>query len=72
MDDTEELNAKILKITMKIQAKYPELSKFLIEMTVTIPDKIHPSINPNNLNNYYNSLQDLLDKYIENQKLINL
>lgn len=72
MENDEEINAKILKITLKIQDKYPELSKFLTEMPVTIPDKVHPKINSKNLNEYYLSLEILLKKYIDNKKYTNL
>jgi hypothetical protein len=72
MENEEEINAKILKITMTIQDKYPELSKFLTEMPVSIPNKVHPQINLKNLNDYYLSLEVLLNKYVENQKFTNL
>ena len=38
METEQELNGKILKITMTIQEKYPELSKYLGEMPVTISE----------------------------------
>ncbi len=60
----EELNVKILKITMHIKDKYPELSKYIEEMPVTIPDKISPIINTESLVSYYDSLNALLDNYI--------
>lgn len=44
METEKELNAKILMKTMTIQKKYPELSKYLEEMPVTIPNKAHPNI----------------------------
>ncbi len=66
MQTEKELNEKILKITIKIQEKYPELSKYIAEMPVTIPDKAFPEINIEHLNNYYNSLNELVKKYVEN------
>jgi hypothetical protein len=72
MENEEELNAKILQITLKIQKDYPELSKFLAEMPVTIPNKVHPHINLKCLNEYYMSMEVLLNKYIENQKITKL
>ena len=62
---TEELNSKILKITLTIQEKYPELSKYLNEMPVTIPNEKDPEINNKNLKEYYNSLSSLLQNYID-------
>lgn len=63
MKTEQELNADILKVTMIIRDKYPELSKYISEMTVTIPDVETPKINIKNLQEYYNSLVDILKKY---------
>jgi hypothetical protein len=69
MKEEEEINAKILKITLDIQKNYPELSNFLIEMPVTIPNKLHPVISLKTLNDYYLSLEALVKKYVENHNL---
>lgn len=66
MKTEKEIEDAILKITMKIQNQYPELSKYLAEMPVTIPDVKTPEINIKNLQEYYNSLLALLNKYIPN------
>ena len=60
----KELNAKILEITLLIQDKYPELSKYLGEMQVTIPASQTPDINSEHLTKYYESLEQLVKKYI--------
>ncbi len=60
----EELNSNILKITMRINDQFPELSKYIEEMTVTIPDEKHPEITLKNLRSYYESLNTILNKYI--------
>jgi len=59
----KELNSKILKITMTIKDHYPELSKYLDEMPVTIPTEKDPEITLNHLQTYYESLNSLLNKY---------
>ena len=64
METESELNAKILAITMKIKDKFPELSKYLDEMPVTIPDEKHPDITQTNLKAYYDYLSSILNKYI--------
>jgi hypothetical protein len=64
MQSEKDLNAKILQITMLIQEKYPELSKYLSEMSATIPIEEHLKINSEELQKYYNSLDQLLKKYI--------
>lgn len=57
------INEKILAITMLIEEQHPELSKFLLEMPVTIPDLNHPKVDDEMLQSYYQSLCDLLTEY---------
>lgn len=64
MESEKDLNAKILEITLLIQDKYPELSKYISEMPVTIPIAENPEINIQNLQKYYDSLDQLLKKYM--------
>ncbi len=59
----KEINNDILTITMTIREKFPELSKYITEMPVTIPDTNDPAINIKNLQGYYNSLDALMKKY---------
>ena len=63
MESETELNAKIMAITMQIQNEFPELSKYLNEMPVTIPTEENPEINTAILNNYYESLLRMLTTY---------
>lgn len=58
-----DLNSKILKITMRIKDHHPELSKYLEEMPVTVPSENDPEITLNHLKSYYESLNSLLEKY---------
>lgn len=53
-----------MKISMIINEKHPELSKYIEEMTVTIPDEKSPVITVGNLQMYCDSLNSLLNKYI--------
>ncbi len=62
MKTEKELNAKILALTMKIHNEHPELSKFLEEMPITIPDENNPEINTKILTDYHESLKNLLKK----------
>lgn len=59
----KDLNSKILKVTMTIKEQYPELSKYLEEMPVTIPTENDPEITLKHLSSYYESLNSLLNKY---------
>jgi hypothetical protein len=63
-----QLNEDILKTTMLIQEKYPELLKYVGEMPVTIPDTNNPEINIKNLKDYAASLNTLLQQYINNHQ----
>jgi iron-sulfur cluster repair protein YtfE (RIC family) len=64
------LNAKILKVTMTIREQFPELIKYLEEVTDTIPDKKDPDINLKNLSAYYETLKSMLNEYILEQEVI--
>jgi hypothetical protein len=65
MKTEKELNAAILQKTLMIQEKFPELSKYIEEMPITIPTS-NPEITIKNLTSYYNSLDNLMEKYAEN------
>jgi len=68
MQMEKALNAKILKITLKLQNEYPEIYANLEEMPVTIPDSNDPEVNLTNLKKYYNSLEIILKNYIKTPK----
>ncbi len=63
MEKDIDLNKKIIAITMRIQKEFPELSKYLNEMPVTIPIDQSPEIDAKKLNNYYESLFKFLKSY---------
>ncbi len=65
MKTEKELADAITKLTMTIKDRSPELSKYLEEMPVTIPNENHPDINRAELQKYYDSLCELLKKYDE-------
>ncbi len=67
METEKKINNKILKITLIIKENYPELSKYIMEMPITVPVSENPKINCKTLQDYYKSLEDLLENYIENQ-----
>ena len=69
MKTEKELNNDILKITMAIRDNFPELSKYLNEMPVTIPVSNNPEINRKNLQDYFNSLDALFRKYVINHNI---
>ncbi|OFY84801.1 MAG: hypothetical protein A3F72_05965 [Bacteroidetes bacterium RIFCSPLOWO2_12_FULL_35_15] len=63
----KEFNSRILKITMLILEKYPEMYKYIDEMKVTIPDEKDPGIALKNLKAYFDTLDSMLNKYIVEQ-----
>lgn len=62
METIEELNAKIMALTTKILDEHPELSKLIDEMPLSIPNESNPEITIQTLNEYYDSLQTMLNK----------
>ena len=70
MKTQDEISGDILKITMLIQEKYPELSKYISEMPVTIPNDERPHINAQILQDYFESLDDLVKKYVQSHAQI--
>lgn len=63
MENEKAFNARIARITAIIQDRYPELTKYLDEMTTTIPYQKHPEISTLALKNYYDSLDSLVRNY---------
>jgi len=66
MKTQNEINKDIIETTMTVQETFPELSKYIDEMPVTIPNTNEPKINETNLKDYQNSLDVLLNKYAAN------
>jgi len=67
MRTEKEILQDILDITMEISNKFPELTKFIKEMPLSTPDKDDFEINNKDLEEYYNSLRELLTNYKEEQ-----
>jgi hypothetical protein len=63
METEKTINTKIIAITRQIQEKHPELIPFLNELPVTIPDESSPEITVKILQEYYESLQNMLKKH---------
>jgi hypothetical protein len=57
------LNEEILQITMTIESKFPELSKYIGEMPVKFSDTPDHEVSLKNLSSYYDSLVALLENY---------
>ena len=69
MNTEAEINAKIMKLTMVIQENYPELSKYINEMPVTIPVDTNPEVNIKNLQKYHDTLLTWFRNYVAEHQL---
>ncbi|MGZ3862248.1 MAG: hypothetical protein ACXVPN_12040 [Bacteroidia bacterium] len=69
MESEKTLNERILAVTLEIQENYPELHKYLIEMSDSNPDEKDPDINRRKLKEYYDSLIDMVKKYKQHHLL---
>ncbi|TDD98435.1 hypothetical protein [Flavobacterium cellulosilyticum] len=69
MKTEKEINEAIFKITLKIKEQFPELSKYIEEMPITVPINEDPQINSKTLLEYYNSLNIMLKDYSENNNI---
>ena len=67
METKEKVTAKIIALTMQIQEEYPELLTFVDEMKITIPNETNPEINIRILNEYYDTLNQLLKKQFKKE-----
>ena len=65
MKTKEELEEDILKITLKIQEKAPELSKYLSETPIKNFYHEDDAVTIENLKEYYDSLEKLLQMYTQ-------
>ncbi len=63
MDKKEELIQKIASITTRIQQEHPELLKYLNEQPNTVPNYNKQKSDIFTLENYYNSLKELIEKH---------
>jgi hypothetical protein len=64
MKTEQELNHNIHKLTLTIDALYPQLSKYLGEIPGKCLDLAHPELNIQTLSDYYDSLDIFLRHYI--------
>lgn len=68
MKTANEISNDIVKTTLRIQEDFPELSKYIGEMPVTIPNVANPEITTDNLKDYSESLNELVTKYSKEKK----
>jgi len=59
----KELNAEIMAITLAIKSQFPELSKYIDEMPLNLPETDDYEIKLKDLRDYHDSLAAMLAKY---------
>jgi len=65
MKKAKDLLTEIATVTRNIETNYPEVYEHLDEMPMTIPDQQNPDIDVKDLENYLESLKDIIKKYKE-------
>lgn len=65
MANLKKIFAEITQLTTNIETNYPELYQFLGENPMTIPSTNDLDINPEVMQNYLDSLKQLLKHYQE-------
>jgi hypothetical protein len=68
MKTLKDIQNQITKLTTNIETNYPELYKMLDENPITIPSKTHPEMNIKIMEDYLESLKQLLKHHLETHK----
>ena len=63
MKSAQDILTEISTLTRKIETEHPEVYKHLDEMPMTLPDSKNPNVDTKSLENYLQSLKDLIQKY---------
>ncbi|MDO1513917.1 hypothetical protein Q2T41_14745 [Maribacter confluentis] len=68
MNDLSNVLEEITQLINTIETSYPELYRFLDENPITIPSNDHPHIDQVIMQEYLESLKQLLKHYLETHK----
>ena len=68
MNVLQNIENDIVRLTTLIKTEYPELYKFLEETPITVPSVDNPDINIKVMEDYNESLKQLLKHHIETHK----
>ncbi|WNH07760.1 hypothetical protein [Thalassobellus suaedae] len=71
MNNLKNILKEITQLTFNIETNYPELYRTLDENPMTIPATDHPHIDKKIMEDYLESLKQILKKYLETQKTNN-
>lgn len=70
MNKLQNTLTEISHLTKTIETNYPEIYQFLDENPITIPSKSNPSIDIKILQDYLDSLKQLLKQHVETRNKI--
>ncbi len=68
MNTSKNLIAKINELITNIETNYPEIYHFIEEQPITVPSSDHFETNEKALQDYLNSLSELLQHHKETHK----
>lgn len=69
MKNLSKLLTEITQLTTNIETNYPELYRYLDENPLTIPSTNHPHIDKQIMENYLESLKQLLKHHLETHNI---
>ena len=70
MNNLQNIMTEISQLTKSIETNYPELYQFLDENPMTIPSESDPTIDKKIMQDYLDSLKQLLKHHLETRKKI--
>ncbi|MEH6537199.1 MAG: hypothetical protein V7719_12450 [Psychroserpens sp.] len=65
MKTLQDIEDQIIRLTTSIEVNYPELYATLDENPITIPSKAHPDMNITIMEDYLESLKQILKQYVK-------
>ena len=68
MHNLQDILNAITRLTFYIETNYPALYRTLNENPITIPSENHPDVNITIMNDYLDSLKQLLKHHIKTHK----
>ena len=68
MKDLQNIFKEITEITTNMETNYPELYRSLDENPMTLPVSKHPHMDKNVMQEYLESLKQLLEHHLETHK----
>jgi hypothetical protein len=66
MQTKTELELRIIRITGRIHKEFPELVKYITEIPINVSTEVEGNIK--NLEDYYSSLEEIINKYSKTHK----